>query len=96
MVRGRRDGVGAFRNHSGSRNVTDNLGTRQMSADAGLCALPHLDFDGGAGFEILLMNAETAACNLHDRVRSVAVEVLVQTALTGVIENAEFGRRARE
>ena len=96
MVRCRRDGIGAFRNHSGSRNVTDDLGTRQMSADTGLCTLPHLDFDGGSGFEVLLMHAETAACNLHDRVRTVAVEILMQTALTGVIENAELGSRARE
>lgn len=67
-----------------------------MAADARLCALAHLDFNGGAGFQVIFMDTETTGCNLDDGVRAVLVEVLVQTALTGVVVGAELDGRAGE
>ena len=65
-----------------------------MAADSGLGALSHLDFDRRAGVQIRLMDAEAAGGHLHDGIRAVLVKVLVQTALAGVVENAQLGRGA--
>ena len=60
-----------------------------MAADARLCALPHFDLDGGAGAEVILMHAEAAGRDLHDGICAVLVEILMQTALAGVVVDAE-------
>ena len=89
MMRRRRDRVRALRDHTGLGDIRADLESGQMTADTRLCALTHLDLDGSTGFEVILMYAETAGCNLHDGVRAVLVEVLMQTALTGIIVGAE-------
>ena len=89
-----RDGIGPLRDHSRTGYVADDLGPRQMPADTGLCALAHLDLDCRAGFKIRLMYAETSARHLDDRIRSVYIEVFMQTAFTGVIKDAELGCRS--
>ena len=96
MVGRRRNGVRALRDHTGLGDVRTDLEARQMAADARLCALTHLDLDGGAGFEIILVYAEAAGRDLNDGVRAVLVEVLVQAALTGIIIGAERAGRAGE
>ena len=61
-----------------------------MSADAGLCALAHFDLDGGARVQAAFLNTETAGGHLHDRVRTVFIEIAVESALAGVVVNAEL------
>ena len=89
MMRRRRDRVRALRDHTGLGDIRANLESGQMAADTRFCALTHLDFDSSTGFEVILMYAETAGCNLHDGMRAVLVEVLMQTTLTGIIIGAE-------
>ena len=67
-----------------------------MPANAGLCALTHLDLDGGTCVEVALVHAETSRCDLYDRVVAVGVEILVQTALARVVVDAEPLRRHRK
>ena len=67
-----------------------------MPADARLCALPHLYLDGGAGIQIILVHAEPSRRDLHDGAFAVAIEILVQSALTGVVEDADLLCRARK
>ena len=45
-----------------------DLCARQVPADARLRALPHLDFNGRARVQVILMHAEAPRRNLHDRV----------------------------
>ena len=54
-----------------------------MSANPGLRALSHFDFDSRAGVEVILVNSETSGRDLNDRVSAEFVEILVQTALAG-------------
>ena len=61
-----------------------------MAADTRLCSLPHLDLNRGARFQIILMNAEPAGCNLDDGILSVLIKILVKASLSGVVENAEL------
>ena len=61
-----------------------------MSADAGLCALAHFDLDGGTGVQTALLDTEAAGGYLHDRVCAVLVEIAVESALAGVVVNAEL------
>ena len=68
----------------------------QVAADAGLCALTHLDLDRRARLQIFLVHAEAAGRDLYDGVRAVLVEVLVQAALAGIIIGAERAGRAGE
>ena len=84
------DGVRALRDHPGLGHVPHDLRARQMSADAGLCALAHFDLDGRTGVQIVLVDAEAAGGYLHDGVGAVLVEILVQAALAGVVVNAEL------
>ena len=90
MVGSGGDGVGALGDHAGTGNVADDLGPRQMAADTGLGTLPHLDLDGCTSVQIVRMDAEAAGSDLNDGVFAVAVEVLMQAALTGVIQNAQL------
>ena len=89
VVGSRGDGVRALRDHTGLGDVRADLEAGQMAADAGLCALAHLDLDGGAGFEVILVHAEAAGCDLNDGVGAVLIEVLVQAALAGIIIGTE-------
>ena len=86
----RRNGIGAFRNHAGSGDITDDFRTGQMAADARLRALTHLDLHSGAGFQVIFMNTETAGCHLNNGIRSINIEVLMQAAFAGVIVNAKL------
>ena len=61
-----------------------------MSADSGLCTLTHFYLYRRAGVEVFLMHAETPRGNLNDCVFAVAVKVLVQSALAGVVKYAEL------
>ena len=65
-----------------------------MAADSRLCPLPHLYLDRGSRFEILLMNSETSGSNLNYRIFTVAVKVLVKSALSGIVIKTELRRRA--
>ena len=60
-----------------------------MAADAGLGSLPHFDFNGRAGHQVVLVDAETAGGHLSDGVGAVAVEILMEAALAGVVVDAE-------
>ena len=91
-----RDRVHALRDHARFGYVLRDLGARQVPADARLCALAHLDLDGGSRLEVFLMDAESAGCDLYDGIFAVAVEVAVQAALAGVVVNAQFFRCPRE
>ena len=74
VVVGRRgDGVRPLGDHAGAGNVAHDLVARQVSADAGLGALAHLDLDGGARVEVIRVHAEAAGGHLHDGVGAVAV-----------------------
>ena len=84
------DGVGALGDHAGLGHVPDDLRAGQMSADAGLCALAHFDLDGGTGVQTALLDTEAAGGYLHDRVCAVLVEIAVESALAGVVVNAEL------
>ena len=90
MVRSGRNSVRAFRYHTGFGYFVRNLHTGQVSADTGLCALSHFDFDSRARIEITLEYTETSRSYLTNGILAVFVEVLVQTALTGIIISAEF------
>ena len=96
MVRGGGDGVRALRNHTGLGDVRADLVAGQVAADARLCALAHLDLDGRARFEVVLMYAEAAGRDLHDGVWAVLVKVLMQAALAGVVVGAQLAGRAGE
>ena len=86
--------VGALGDHSRPRDVPDDLGAGKMSSDTGLCALTHLDLDRRSGAQVVLVHAETPRRHLHHRVFPVAVEILVQSALAGVVHYSELlGRR---
>ena len=56
-----------------------------MAADAGLSALAHFDFDGSAGFQIILIHAETAGSYLYNGVGAIDIKVFVKAAFTGII-----------
>ena len=88
------DGVRALRNHAGAGDVRADLDARQVAADAGLGALAHLDFNRRAGVQVIRMHAEAAGGHLHDGVGAVLVEVLVQSALAGVVVGAQRRGRA--
>ena len=62
-----------------------------MASDAGLCALAHLDLDGCAGLQIILVDAEAAAGYLDDGIGAVLVKIIMQAAFTGIVEDAERG-----
>lgn len=48
-----------------------------MTANAGLRPLSHLDLNGRAGLEIILVDAEAAGCYLDDGIRAVLIKILV-------------------
>ena len=76
--------------HSCVRNIFLDLFSGEMPADTGLCALSHFYLDSRAGVQIILMYSETSGSYLHDSVCAVLVEILVQTALAGVVVGAEL------
>ena len=84
------NGVGTFGNHSGFRHITHDFGARKMTADTGFCTLTHFDFNGGAGFQIILMYTKSARSNLNYCVFAVAVKIFVESAFTGVVKNTQF------
>ena len=94
MVRRGGDGVRALGNHARAGDVRADLDARQVAADAGLGALAHLDFNRRAGVQVIRMHAEAAGGHLHDGVGAVLVEVLVQSALAGVVVGAQRRGRA--
>ena len=85
MVRGGGDGVRTLGDHTGAGDVRADLVAGQVAADAGLCALAHLDLNCRARFQVIFMYAEAAGRDLYDGVRAVLIEVLMQAALAGII-----------
>ena len=67
-----------------------------MPADTGFRALTHLDLNSRAGEKKTLVNPETSGSDLHDRIRPVLIEILVKSALAGIVHNSQFGRGARK
>ena len=65
-----------------------------MTADTRLCTLSHFDLDRRARLEVVAVHAEASGGDLYDRVVSVAVEILMKSALARVVEGAHFLRRA--
>ena len=61
-----------------------------MAADAGLCALAHFDLNGRTGVEIAFMNAEPAGGYLYDGVFTIAIKILVEAPLAGVVADAQL------
>ena len=88
MGRGR-NRVGALGNHAGLGDVRTDLDARQMTADARFCALSHLNFNRCARVQVVGVYAETTGRDLHNGIVAVGVKVLVQTALAGVVVDAE-------
>ena len=83
------DRVAALRNHPCAGNVAYDLFPRQVPANARLRSLPHLDLNGRTRVQIIPMHAKAPRRNLHDRVRAVPIEVLMQTALACVVIGAQ-------
>lgn len=48
------------------------------------------------GVQVILMDAKASGGDLNHGVRTVAVEVLVKSALAGIVENPQLGRGARQ
>ena len=96
MVRRGGNRVRAFGNHARFGNIRHNLPARQMTANARLCALPHLDFNRRARVQVIVIDAEAPRRDLHNRVFAVLVEVLMQAAFAGVVIRSELLRRARK
>ena len=90
MVRSRGDGIRALWYHPCFGHVAHDLCARQMSADTGLGALAHFDLDGRAGVQVCLIDAETAGGHLYDSVGAVGIEIPVQSALAGVVADAQL------
>ena len=61
-----------------------------MPADARLCALPHLDLDGGAGVQVPLVYTEAPGRHLYDCIFPVHVEILVETAFSRVVADTQL------
>ena len=91
VVRSGRNRVRAHRNHTGTRDFLVDLHSGEVTADTGLCALSHLDFNGSARVKITLEHAETSRSDLNNRVFAVLIEIAVQTALAGIIICTERG-----
>ena len=87
----RRDGVGTLGDHTGFRNVPNDLLSGQMTADPRLGALAHFNLDSGSGAQIVLVNAEPSGCDLDDSVFTIPVEVLMKAAFARIIKDAELG-----
>ena len=94
MVGCRGNGVGPLRDHAGTGNIAYDLRPRQVSADARLGPLPHLDLNGRAGHQVVLVNTEPSGRHLGDGVAPIAVKVLVESALAGVIADPQRLRRS--
>ena len=90
VVGRRRNGVAAHGHHTGLCHIPHDLCTGQVSPDAGLCTLSHLDLDGSAAFQIALVDAESAGCHLHDGVCPVLDEILVESPLAGVVQDPQL------
>ena len=56
-----------------------------MSSNTWFCTLPYFDFNSGAGFQIIRMDAKTAGSYLYNGIFSITVKIFMQTALSGVI-----------
>ena len=96
VVRCGRDGIHALGDHTGDGDLVRDLFPGKVPADAGLCALPHLDLDRGVVLQILREHAESARCDLHDRILAVLIEIAVQAAFSRVVVDAQLLRGARE
>ena len=97
VVMGRRgNGVGALRDHSGLGHVPYDLCPGQVTADAGLGALAHFDFNGSTRLQVVLVDAEPAGSHLNDGVGPILVKVLMESALAGVVVNAQLLGRPGE
>ena len=84
------DSVGALRDHAGTGHIRADLGAGQVPADARLGPLAHLDLHRGACLHIVPVDAEAAGGHLYNGVGTVDIEVLVETALAGVVVDAQF------
>ena len=93
MVRGGGYGVRPLRHHAGAGDISNDFRPGQMAADAGLGPLAHLDLDGGAGLQVLLVYAEASGSHLDDGVFAVCIKILMQTALAGVIADTQLPGR---
>ena len=94
MVGCRGNRVGPLRNHAGAGNVAYDLRPRQVSADARLGPLAHFDLNGRTGHQVVLVNTEPPGGHLGDGVAPIAVKVLVEAALAGVIADPQRLRRS--
>ena len=90
------DSVAALGYHARAGDIAHDLRSRQMTADAGLCALTHFYFDCSSAFQKRLVNAEATGGDLNDGVSAVFIKVLMQTALAGVVVDTERLRGAGE
>ena len=89
MVRGRGDSVRPLGDHAGLGDIPHDLGPGQVAADAGFCALPHLDLDGRARFQIILIYAKAAGGDLNDGMGAILITIFVQPALAGIVISAQ-------
>ena len=64
-----------------------------MSADSRLCTLSHFEFYCCTCVEISLMYAKTTGRNLNDGVFAETVKILMESAFSRVVANAEKFRR---
>ena len=64
-----------------------------MATDARLCPLAHFDFNGRAGLQIFFVYAKPSGSYLHDGVRPVLVEILMQATFAGIVIDAQLAGR---
>ena len=88
MVGGRRERVGALRDHARGGHVAAGLLAGQVAADAGLGALADLDLDRDSAVQVVEVDAEAPRRHLHDHVVLEGVQVGVQAALAAVHHDA--------
>ena len=92
----RGNGVRPLRNHPGAGHVPHNLGAGKVAADPRLGALAHFDLNSSSGLQIILVHAESPGGHLNNGMGTVGIKILMQAALTGIIENSQFLSGARQ
>ena len=96
MVGRRRDCIGPLRNHAGTRDIPNNLAAWQVAAYSRLGSLPHFNFNRSGRLQICLMYAESPGSYLYNRIGSITVKILMQSALSCIVIRSEPFRSARK
>ena len=85
MVGRRGNGIGPFRDHTGTGYISYDFCTGKMSPDTRFCALSYFDLNSCACLQIIRMDTKTSGSYLYDGIFSIAVKIFMQSAFSGVI-----------